>query len=681
MRIFGRSALACGAAALLASTLFAMASPLDLALFVAAFAVFTAPGWPLSRWFAGAGRDWLSRLVLAFVLGYLSGALVTVALRAAGIVSPIACLAGCLALALALQRVIPRDAPGLVTLARFDGPDLAALGVLWLVTAAIVGPVFARVGEATPDGLAFRAYFIADLFAHMSVVGELAKGAVPPINPYLPAEPLPYYWSYFTLPALLTMLRPGPWLHHAILLTDIVAASLFVGVGYLVVRSVGASALASAASWSVLLLANSFEGLAYFQRAGLAGFAERTFRNVNVDGITRWYWSLPGVDGFQRLMWWTPQHEMAITMGLLVIALAILPRDRNSLQRGAADGLLLGGAVAFSSFNGILLVLSYAVLELAMLALARGRDFKRWFAARSLAAAIVLGALGLTVAVGMLQRTPGAFVFGWNRHFLRDPWRFLLYNFGPAPFLAPIAAFAVIRRPPLAVTLGSVVVVSAAAFLFFDIRGHENTYVVFRAAQLVFLVLAVMLALAIDRWRRWPRPVRVTLAGALVLGSLAAFPTVALDWHNARDITNLALNPGRFRWTIHLTPNEQVAATWIQRTLPQTAIVQTDARARGRGTWALVPAFFRRRMATGLGLFEPNPARFGPNMDAIHQMYSTADGDAAGDTCRRLGIEYVYVGPVERRANPAGIAKFGDRPDLFRPVFRLVDEEIFEVVQ
>jgi hypothetical protein len=681
MPIPGRLVLTGAGAALLAAALLAAASPLDLAFFLAGLAAFTAPGWPLSRWVGGAGRDFWSRLIVALVLGYLAGALLVVSLRAAGVASPVAGFAATLALAVILDRLVPRRCRGIVTLARFDRSDLAALGLLWLVTAAIVGPVFARVGQPTPDGLAFRAYFIADLFAHMSVVGELAKGATPPINPYLPVEPLPYYWSYFTLPGLLTMLRPEPLLHHAILLTDIVAASLFAGTGYLVVRSLGASAVASGAAWLVVLLANSYEALAYFQRAGWAGFAERTFRTVNIDGITRWYWSLPGVDGFQRLMWWTPQHEMAITMGLLVLAIAVNARDRNSLQRGAADGLLLAGALAFSSFSGGLLVLSYAGFELASIALDRGRDFRRWVAARAVAAAIVLGVLGLTLALGMVQRTPNAFVFGWNRYFLRGPWRFLLYNFGPALFFAPVAIGLATLRGRLGVVLGSVVVVAAAAFLGFDVRGHENTYVVFRAAQLVFLVLAVLLALAIDRWRAWPRPAAWGLTAALVLGSLAAFPTVALDWYNARDTSNVAMNPGRFRWTIHLTPHEQVAAGWIQRELPENAIVQTDARARGRGTWALVPAFFRRRMATGLGLFELEPRRFDANMNAIHEMYSMTEAGPARRACLRLGIEYVYVGPVERGANPGGIAKFGDHPESFRPVFRLGEDEIFQVIR
>jgi len=680
MPILARVVLVCACVSLLVAAAFSAASPLDLALYLVCLAAFTAPGWPLSRWFAGSDRDPWSRAVLVVALGYVAGALLTVGLRVAGVAAPTACLGACLALAAVLHRVVPRRGPGIVELARFDARDHLALGGLWLVTSAVVGPVFARVGQPTPGGLAFRAYFIADLWAHMCVVGELAKGACPPLNPFLPAEPLPYYWSYFSLPGLLTMLRPEALLHHAILPNDTVAAALFVGVGYLVARSLGASALASAASWTVVLLANSFEALAYFQRAGLAGFANRTFRTLNVDAITRWYWSLPGADGFHRMMWWTPQHEMSLVLGLLVLAAAVRPRDRNSLQRGAADGLLLGGAVAYSVLNGFLLVLAYAGFELAMLAADRGRDLRRWLTARVLAAAMVLGAVGLVVAVGMVQRTPGMFIFGWNRHFLRGPWRFVLYSFGPALFFAPFALPALRRQWRLAAALASLVLVSTAAFLYVDLRGHENAYVVFRTSHLWFLVLAVLLAVAIDQWRAWPRPASLALTAALVLTSLLAFPTVALDWYNARDTANTALNPGGFRWTLHLTPDEQVAASWIQANVPETATVQNDPRPHGRATWALVPAFFERRMGVGSGIFQPNPRRFDPMLDAVHSMFSGPDPVQARDVCRQLGIDYLYVGPVERKANPAGIAKFGDRPDLFRRVFRLGDEEIFQVV-
>ena len=479
------------------------------------------------------------------------------------------------------------------------------------------------------------------------------------------------------------MLRPGPLLHHAILLIDIVAAFVFVGVGYLVVRNLGASPLAGTASWAVVILANSFEGSYFLWRSWKAGAAAESFKVVNVDAITRWYWNLPGVDGFQRLMWWTPQHEMAITMGLLVLLVSADRAGPQRSRRAACWTVSCSGgrspsaaSTASSSSCGTPCSRSGCWPSIAARTSAAGSSPVPW------PPAIVLGCLGLTVALQMIQSTSGASIWGWNRYFLRGPWRFVLLNFGPALVVAPLGlALAVRRTPRLAVSLGALVFVAAAAFLVFDVRGHENTYVVFRAAQLFFLALAVLLALALEASRAWHRAARGSLVVLLVLGSVAAVPTVAMDWYNARDTSNVQMNPGGFPWTVHFTPGQKVAARWIQRNLAVDAIVQTDARARGRATWALVPAFCRRRMATGLGLFEPDPTRFDQNMDIIHELYSQADATAAHATCERLGIDYLYVGPVERQANPAGIEKFEQRPDLFRRVYRLMDEEILEVIR
>ena len=549
-----------------------------------------------------------------------------------------------------------------------------------IVVALIVGPVFANVGVPTPSGQAFRAYFIADLFAHMSVVGELVKGATPPINPYFPTESLPYYWTYFSFPAVFSALRPALMLHVGILFADLAAAAIFVGIAYLVVRSLGASAAATTIAWLVVVLATSFEGTYYLFGQWQRGRPLGDARMMNIDAVTRWVFKLPGTDGLQRLMWWTPQHEMAITMGLVVMAGLILARDRRSPWIGLFDGLLLGAAFAFSSFNGILLVGSYALAEVARLVLDRGSALGRWLLGRVIAAAVVLGFVGLTVALGMIQRTPGAFIFGWNRYFLRAPWTFLFLSFGPVALFALVGVWPLARRAPrLLVTMAAVLAVCAGSFLYFDVRGHENAYVVFRTAQLVLLLLAIALAFAFDWWRRWWKPLAVTTTSVLFLTAVVSLPTVAIDWYNARDITNVTMSPGAFPWTVHVSPDEQVAIRWVERNLPAEATIQTDADERARWTWALVPAFVRHRMGTGLGLFEPNPARFNENMRKISALYRTTDADEAARLCKEMGIEYLWVGDVERRSAGPGLAKFDEHSERFERVFRFRSVEIFRV--
>jgi uncharacterized membrane protein len=162
---------------------------------------------------------------------------------------------------------------------------------------------------------------------------------------------------------------------------------------------------------------------------------------------------------------------------------------------------------------------------------------------------------------------------------------------------------------------------------------------------------------------------------------LLALPTLALDWYNTRDIRNVDLNPGGFAWTVRIGPGDQAALRWIRRNLPIDATVQTDAETRGRATWALIPALARRRLVTGLGLFEPDQTRFEPNMRRIRTLFATRDADEAYGYCQRLGIDYLYVGDVERAAYGEGAEKFARHPARFKRVFGNAAVQIYEVLE
>lgn len=655
---------------------------LNLPLFLVLAAVFTLPGWPLARWIAGGDSDRVTRAVLALPIGYFVGACGTALLRLAGIGSPWAVVALCLALAGLLTRLLRPPCSGLLNLVRLDARDRIALAVLWLAAIAIAGPVFTRVGEVAPLGLAYRAYFNADLFVHMAVVAEVAKGTTPPMNPFFPTEALPYYWTYFTLPAVFSQFRPALPVDPGIMLTDLTMAVVFISVGFLTVRNLGASARAAAISWLVILFASSFEGAFFIWDQWTQDKPLAEFRFWNIDAVTRWVWNLPGVDGFHRAMWWTPQHLMALTLGLFVLLAIVRSRHENAVYVGVLEGFLLGGIMIVSSFNGVILVGWYGLTQAVLLALSRGRDVRAWFTARAIAAIIVVGFVGLATSLGMVQRIPNAFLFGWNRFFLRGPWAFLLLSFGPALFLAPFGIGAALRASRrLVVALGVLLLVSAVIFLQLDLRGHENTQVTFRTGQLLYISLAILLAFAIDAWRTRGRLVSAVGLTVLGLGAVAALPTVAMDWYNARDISNIDNSPGNFPWTLHISRDDQAAAAWINAVLPMDATVQTDALPRDRNTWAFITAFARRRMATGNGLFTLNPTRYLPNLQEIHEAFARATPEAAHASFARLGVDYVYIGDVERQVNGDQVIKFAMSPTLFESVYWRGSVEIYRVIR
>ena len=95
-----------------------------------------------------------------------------------------------------------RDAARHARTAGVPGADVVAVSILIILTAGIVVRPFSRVASPLPDGgRAYRAYFTADFIWRMAVAAELAKGDVPPVNPFHRNDYLHYYWLPHLLPA------------------------------------------------------------------------------------------------------------------------------------------------------------------------------------------------------------------------------------------------------------------------------------------------------------------------------------------------------------------------------------------------------------------------------------------------------------------------------------------------
>ncbi|HWJ55128.1 MAG TPA: hypothetical protein VNR90_02905, partial [Vicinamibacterales bacterium] len=309
----------------------------SLVVFAVTLATFTLPGWPLARWLIGRRAGWVFVAPLALVLGYAAGVTLFLVLRLAGVALPVVVAGSTAALAAVLMTALPAAEDGLVAVPDVDRRDAAALGLLLVTVGLVVAPVFAHVGAATPGGLAYRAYFIADLFAHMSVTAELAKGLTPPLNPYFPTEPLPYYWSFFSFPSLFAGLQPNLAVDRGILLTDLTLAGAYAATWYVILRTAGLSPWASATAWILVVLASSFEGSFFLAEPTRHG-PWTDFRYLNVDGLTRWRWDLPPVDGMHRLFWYTPQHGLAVTLGTLALLVAASARAAARPVRGVVEG-------------------------------------------------------------------------------------------------------------------------------------------------------------------------------------------------------------------------------------------------------------------------------------------------------------------------------------------------------
>nr|MBA3271833.1 hypothetical protein [Acidobacteriota bacterium] len=96
--------------------------------------------------------------------------------------------------------------------------------------------------------------------------------------------------------------------------------------------------------------------------------------------------------------------------------------------------------------------------------------------------------------------------------------------------------------------------------------------------------------------------------------------------------------------------------------------------------WSYIGAFAERRMIAGLPL-AMTPLR--PYEDASAVLYSgvftAASADDAHVVAGVLGIDYLFIGRVERRAYPQAVGAMSRTPDLFPMVFKNEAVTIFRV--
>ncbi len=178
-----------------------------------------------------------------------------------------------------------------------------------------------------------------------------------------------------------------------------------------------------------------------------------------------------------------------------------------------------------------------------------------------------------------------------------------------------------------------------------------------------------------ELWRVGGRTRAATVAATAVL-ALLALPTFAIDFYNTQDITNQ--NPADpYSWTLVLTHDEVAALAWIRGSTPPDAVVQFEPHARVGRRWADVPAFAERRLSAGLPISMVPLTKYEAASRKVMELYQERDPDAAFTRAAHLGIDYLLVGPPERKMFPDFEATLRSRPSRFREAFRSGDVSVF----
>jgi len=616
-------------------------------LFVAALAVFVAPGFALARVFFGGAE----RLLAAGAIGYLASSLLASVLYRAGSFTSMTVGGGCALLTLVFGL-------SLRSRTRSDEPRAEPLGVLLTMTLALtlVSLPFIRVGQATPEGRAYRAYFSADLMTHLSVTAELQKGDFPPVDPFYAGAPLGYYWLFFLFPALL-----GKWTgnQEALLLIYLAGDLLFVGVAFCAARRMasrfGAALLATCAG----LAAASYEGAAALAKAVAAGESLGSFRELNVDAFSRWVLQLTSLDGLYRSLLYTPQHLFSYSLLLVLMLLVVLPPCQTRPGAGASllAGALLGGMAGTSIVTAML-----AGPWLVLMILRRSESLRAALEPLLLVGVASLGCLAWFFHLGFFSEAGAALVL--RRPLAAELPALALLEVGPLLLLAA-PALREARARSMALLAG----LALMAVLTLDIAGYEGLWMAWRAGSILLLALTLLAAVGLPKWGR----------AALALLLFPASLTTLLDLVNAQDLGNRQESAGGFRWTTVVSYPDLEALEWIRAHTPAGSVAQIDARAREGGEWAILPALAERRMAYGYPIFLLDPHKYQARGRKLRPIFNSEDPQLAHRLAVDSGISYLVIGRAERNEPQNRARKFWEAPGLFEKVFENSEAAVFRV--
>ena len=651
-----------------------------------AFVWMVWPGAIIARRVYAPQRGWPAALIAAPAWGFGVTSVVLLALWAAGIRNT--ALLATAPVAAALATIPCRRLGGALQLPAFDRRDVAPLVIVLLLVPLVVGRPFARVGEMTPFGKAYRAYFIADFEWAMAAVSEVSKGDVPPRNPFLAGETLHYYWLADLFSSIEHRATAGSLtIEQILLVNDTLIGLVFAGFLYFFVRHWVRSPSAAAGACVFAVLFSSFEGAqqvyAFWSHRVPFNAAFDALRNTNIDAISNWKFGSLKVDGLHRALLYQPQHMLTWSLSLSALLVLRQARDAGHAGVNALAAALLGIGLLISSFIAMFVGVAVGLYQGARLLFAR-----RWKAivVAGAAGAIPVGAaLVVTVLLHYVDRTSGQIVFvgALNPLAGHNTWTGIFLSFGPVLIAAGAGAVvAVLKRAADFAVLGLVIAVAWFFYFFVDVVDHQHAYVGWRAGHLLFMAFAPLAGYAWQElWARGGSARAGVALGAAVL-ALGALPMIAVDLYNTQDTANRRPGPS-FHWTEIITLDELEALRWIKMSTPPDALVQVDPIHDGieGGVWAYMPAFGERRMTAGVPISMIPAKRYLEAGQQVKQMFTAQDARTAyADACA-LVVQYIYVGPEEQRVYPQLRALLDGAPDRFETVFRNRSVSVYRVVR
>jgi len=626
-----------------------------VALVACAGGVCSFPGWLLVRPLIGLGPQ---RYLLAPPLGV---AMVSVLLllavpvagwsaAAIGIAWGVAC-----ALAVPAHRLLPDLCVSAASPERAAGSQGLPWAVHLLVLAFVLALFypFSRVGADTAHGYAYAGLFAHDFLLRSSDVVAVSR-QIPPLNYYFAGQTVSnYYPLWYVLPAAVYRVSgAGVQLHDAVIALSVFNAALFCYLLYgLIARFLTDDGRFTGRHGVLVFGAALFLYSYHWLFVILRVIAER----LDADWLTSVSQSMSDVSAsWLKDSLYEPQAILAL---MLVIALLQILPGRGGARRGVAVGFLL--SVLAVTDIAILFVVGVAWFLDRAIRILRERGRGRELLVETLAA----GALGLVLfaafyAVDLFRMGgPGnALVVRLDPRLLVAIPFLLVLELGPLA----LATLRPVRVPDW--TILAVLGVVGVLFMAFVTESLEGNVILRKALKVVRLPVVLLGGLSLLALPRGWMP------GIAAVGLVLALPTWVTDLHASSDVANEAR-------TTYVSPEVMQGLRWLRENTGQDAVVQSAVEYQD-GYYEYPPTvFFAERPAAmeywkAAFLRYPDAEALRSRKQEIDRLFSTTDDRARAQLAQRLGIDFLFVGPVEERTYPGVVERMESADSEFELVYR-----------
>jgi len=223
-----------------------------------------------------------------------------------------------------------------------------------------------------------------------------------------------------------------------------------------------------------------------------------------------------------------------------------------------------------------------------------------------------------------------------------------------------------------------VVLVVALFFVFFIVNPTESYFGLLKSTRLVPICLVTFSIYYLER-----SPVSRLVKYGLPALAILALPNLLTDTFLASNVNG--------KGSTFIRVADLDACRWIRDNTSPSAIVQAEPNYPGNEEpynpvyyYSLIPIFAER--PTSIGEWKVSsqehakPGEVGDRTRAIQRMFATASPDEAYGILRKYGIEYVYLGRLEKILYRDGIDKFYNNSRLFVRVYSREGVEIFRVI-